>query len=386
MNKDVLVIGLGAAGSAALRAAARRGVDCLGIEQFGIAHDRGSSHGRSRLFRSGSSEGAEYVDLAARSRRLWGELEQETGEEIVTVVGGLTIASADSPLLADVRRAMDARNLPYEVLDADDLRRRYPQHRIDDSDTGVLDPGTGVVRPELAIRLSVEAARAAGAEVRTGVSATHITERSGGVDVRLSDGTTVSAAQVVVAAGAWTALLQPDYPVPLTVRRAVLSWFRPRSGAEDRFAPDVFPVFTRENTGEVSGWGAPIIDEYGVKIGLHDQAGYEIDDPAANDPRVAPWELERVQAFCAAQFADLEPVAQHPRGCMITLTPDERFAVGRVDARSRIVTLAACSGHGFKHSAAVGELGVQIALDEQPFIDPTPFDPTRYTRKKEAVQ
>ncbi|MCK8478298.1 N-methyl-L-tryptophan oxidase [Microbacterium aurugineum] len=386
MNKDVIVIGLGAAGSAALRAAARRGLDCLGIEQFEIAHDRGSSHGRSRLFRSGSSEGAEYVDLAARSRRLWGELEQETGEEIVTVVGGLTIASADSPLLADVRRAMDARSLPYEVLDADDLRRRYPQHRIDDSDTGVLDPGTGVVRPELAIRLSVDAARAAGAEVRTGVSATHITERSGGVDVRLSDGTTVSAAQVVVAAGAWTALLQPDYPVPLTVRRAVLSWFRPRPGAEDRFAADVFPVFTRENSGEVSGWGAPIIDEYGVKIGLHDQAGYEIDDPAVNDPRVAPWELERVHAFCAEQFADLEPVAQHPRGCMITLTPDERFAVGRVDPRSRIVTLAACSGHGFKHSAAVGELGVQIALDEQPFIDPAPFDPTRYTRQKEAVQ
>ncbi|MFS0910842.1 N-methyl-L-tryptophan oxidase [Microbacterium sp. 179-I 3D2 NHS] len=385
MNKDVIVIGLGAAGSAALRAAARRGVDCLGIEQFDIAHDRGSSHGRSRLFRSGTSEGAEYVDLAARSRELWSELEQQTGEEIVTVVGGLSIAAADSPLLTDVRRAMDARALPYEVLDAAALRRRFPQHRIGDGDVGVFDPGTGVVRPELAIRLSVDAARADGAEVRTGVSATRIVERAGGVDVQLSDGSTVSAAQVVVAAGAWTAQLLPGYPIPLTVRRAVLSWFRPRPGTADRFTPEAFPVFTRES-GDVTGWGAPIIDEYGVKIGLHDQAGYEIDDPAANDPRVAPWELERVEAFCAAQFADLEPVAQHPRGCMITLTPDERFAIGRLDDASRVVTLAACSGHGFKHSAAVGELGVQIALDEQPLIDPAPFDPTRYTHQREAVQ
>lgn len=385
MNKDVVVIGLGAAGSAALRAAARRGVDCLGIEQFAIAHDRGSSHGRSRLFRSGTSEGAEYVDLAARSRQLWRELEEETGEEIVTVVGGLSIAAAGSPLLADVCSAMDARDLPYEIFDAQALRDRFSQHHIDDGDRGVLDPGTGVVRPELAIRLSVEAAQRAGAEVRTGVSVTRLTERSGGVDLRLSDGSTVSAAQVVVAAGAWTSHLLAGYAVPLTVRRAVLSWFTPRAGAGDRFRPDVFPVFTRE-LGELSGWGAPVIDEYAVKIGLHDQAGFEIDDPAANDPRVAAWELERVEAFCAAQFADLIPVAQHARGCMITLTPDERFAIGRQEAGSRIVTIAACSGHGFKHSAAVGELGVQLALDEQPIVDPVPFDPTRYTHEKEAVQ
>ncbi|MFD5225938.1 N-methyl-L-tryptophan oxidase [Microbacterium sp. NPDC058342] len=385
MNKDVIVIGLGAAGSAALRAAARRGVDCLGVEQFEIAHDRGSSHGRSRLFRSGTSEGPEYVDLAARSRQLWRELEDETGEEIVTIVGGLSIAPADSPLLADVRAAMDARDLPYELLDAKDLRERFPQHHIEDRDRGVLDPGTGVVRPELAIRLSVEAAQRAGAEVRIGVRATRITERSGGVDVQLSDGSTVSAAQVIVAVGAWTAHLLTDYAVPLIVRRAVLSWFTPRPGAERLFTPDVFPVFTRE-LDELSGWGAPVIDEYAVKIGLHDQAGFEIDDPTANDPRVADWELERVEAFCAAQFADLIPVAQHARGCMITLTPDERFAIGRPEAGSRIVTLAACSGHGFKHSAAVGELGVQIALDEQPIVDPVPFDPTRYTNEKEAVQ
>ncbi|WP_101844492.1 N-methyl-L-tryptophan oxidase [Zhihengliuella sp. ISTPL4] len=385
MDSDVIVIGLGAAGSAALRAAARRGVRCLGIEQFDIAHDRGSSHGRSRLFRSGTSEGPEYVDLAARSRQLWSELEQETGEEIVTVVGGLSIADAGSPLLSDVRAAMDARDLPYETLDAATLRSRYPQHHVTDGDVGVLDPGTGVVRPELAIRLSVEAARRAGAEVRTGVRAVDIAERGDRVEVRLSDGSSVSGSQVVVAAGAWTSRLQPDYSVPLVVRRAVLSWFHPREGAEHRFTSDVFPVFTRE-LGDVTGWGAPVIDEYGVKIGLHDQAGFEIDDPAANDPEVASWELERVEAFCAAQFADLVPVARHARGCMITLTPDERFAIGRLQPQSRIVTLAACSGHGFKHSAAVGELGVQIALDEQPTVDPSPFDPTRYTHQKEAVQ
>lgn len=384
MHRDIVVVGLGAAGSAALRAAARRGAFCLGIEQFDIAHDRGSSHGRSRLFRSGTSEGPEYVDLSARSRELWRELEEESGEEIVTVVGGLSIAAAGSALLTDVRNAMDTRGLPYEVLDADALRTRYPQHRVTDTDIGVLDPGTGVVRPELAIRLSIEAARRSGAEVRTGVSVVRLTERSGSVDVHLSDGSLVSADQVIVAAGAWTSQLLPEFSTPLVVRRAVLSWFRPLAGAAHRFTPDVFPVFTRQRS-DVTGWGAPIIDDHGVKIGLHDQAGFEIDDPEANDPRVAQWELDRVEAFCAAQFDDLEPLARHARGCMITLTPDERFSIGRLDAESRVTTLAACSGHGFKHSAAVGELGVQIALGESPTVDPAPFDPTRYTDKKEAI-
>lgn len=385
MDNDVIVIGLGAAGSAALRAAARRGARCVGIEQFSIAHDRGSSHGRSRLFRSGTSEGPEYIDLAARSRQLWQELEQETGAAIVTVVGGLTIAAPQSELLRRTAAAMDARGLPYQMLTADDLRRRYPQHHIREEDIGILDPGTGVVRPELAISLSVEAARRDGAEIRTGTAVVRIEEQDTHVDVILSDGTVLTSSEVIVSAGAWTSQLLPRYAVPLTVRRAVLSWFRPREGFEAAFAAERFPVFTRE-LGDVTGWGAPVIDEYGVKIGLQDQDGYAIDDPAANDPQVSQEELDGVEAFCAAQFEHLVPIAQHPRGCMITLTPDERFAIGRMTTDSRIITIAACSGHGFKHSAAVGEMGVQLALGEEPVVDPAPFAPTRYTQQREALQ
>lgn len=383
---DAIVVGLGAAGSAALRSLAAKGVRCVGVEQFQVAHDRGSSHGLSRLFRSGTSEGPEYVDLAARSRALWRDLEARTGEEIVTIVGGLTIAPSSSSLYRETKSAMDARSLPYVAWNAAQLRERFPQHRVLDDDAGLLDPGTGVVRPELAIRNSVAAAVEDGAEVITGVRVESLDERTDRVEVRLSDGSVLTAAQVIVAAGAWTAGLLTAFPVPLVVRRAVLSWFHPRPGHEADFQPDKFPVFTRE-LGELTGWGAPIIDDHGVKIGLRDQAGFEIGDPSANDPKVAQWELDRVERFCAEQFAGLVPTARHARGCMITLTPDERFAIGRIRPDSRVVTLSACSGHGFKHSPAVGEMGAEIALNLAPTIDPSPFDPTRYTKQlgKEAL-
>lgn len=376
MRPTAAVIGLGAAGAGALWALARRGIDVVGIEQFSIAHDRGSSHGRSRLYRGGAAEGAAYVDLAARSLELWRDLERRSGTELVTLVGGLTIAPTGSDLLARTVQAMVDRDLPFEVFDADELRRRYPQHRIADDDSGVLDPSTGVVRPELAITSAVDAARAAGARVVTGNAVERLDERAGGGHrITLDDGTTIEVDRVIVAGGAWTARLVPELADDFVVRRAVLSWFHPRPGREQDFSPERFPVFTREEEPGI-GWGAPAIDEFGVKLGLHDQDGYRIDDPAANRADVEAWELERVEAFCARQFDGLEPVARHPHGCMITLTRDEHFSIGTLD--SGAVLLAACSGHGFKHSAAVGDLGARLALGEDPELDLTLFDPYRF--------
>ncbi|MDN4613533.1 N-methyl-L-tryptophan oxidase [Leifsonia sp. F6_8S_P_1B] len=377
MNYEVVVVGLGAAGSGALWALARRGVRVAGIEQYGIGHGNGSSHGRSRLFRGGASEGAAYVDLAARSLEIWRDLEQTSGREIVTLVGGVTIAEPESELFRDTVAALRSRDLPHELFDADGLRARYPQHRVRDTDAGVLDPATGVVRPELAITTAVEAAQAAGAEVLTGRRVVAIEEEGDHQRVVLDDGTSVVAGRVIVAAGAWNTSVLAEAPREFTVRRAVLSWFLPKPGHEADFLPNRFPVFTREDE-TLRGWGAPTIDEFGVKVGLHDQDGYTIDDPYANRPEVEAWEVERVQQFVARQFPDLVPVATNTRGCMITLTPDEDFSIGELDSRPGVVLLAACSGHGFKHSAAVGELGAQLALGEEASLDLAMFDPHRF--------
>jgi sarcosine oxidase len=270
---------------------------------------------------------------------------------------------------------MNDRGLPFERLDSAELRRRYPQHRIEDSDEGVLDPGTGVARPELAITTAISAAEAAGAQVIQ-AEVTEIRHQGSIHEVVLSDGRVIEADEVVLAAGAWNGRLVPELERDFTVRRAVLSWFKPKPGHEKDFTPEVFPVFTREDEFEI-GWGAASLDDYGVKVGLHQQNGYEITDPYANKAEVDSWELEAVEAFVSRQFPNLEPVAQHPHGCMITVTEDEDFSIGRL--HDGTILLAACSGHGFKHSAAVGDLGAQLALGEETGLDLTPFDPYRFT-------
>lgn len=377
MSQEVVVVGLGAAGSGALWALAKRGVKAIGIEQFPIGHDKGSSHGRSRLFRGGAAEGLVHVDLAARSLEIWRELEQRSGVEIVTLTGGVTIAEGGSELLANTANAMEQRNLPFERLTSDQLRSRYPQHRIADEDQGILDPGTGVARPELAITTAVKGAQDAGAQVVQG-TVTEIRSSGGGHQVVLSDGSTVETAEVIVAAGAWNGKLVPGLATDFTVRRAVLSWFKPRAGHEHEFTPDVFPVFTRED-GQETGWGTAALDNYGVKVGLHQQNGYEISDPYKNKPEVENWELEAVEVFVSRQLPHLVPAARHPHGCMITVTEDEDFSVGRLDDGK--VLLAACSGHGFKHSAAIGDLGARLVLGEDPELDMSSFNPYRFTTR-----
>ncbi|MGO3152803.1 MAG: N-methyl-L-tryptophan oxidase [Galactobacter sp.] len=375
MSQQVVVVGLGAAGAGALWGLAKRGVKPIGIEQFPIGHDRGSSHGRSRLFRGGAAEGAAYVDLAARSLEIWRDLEARSGTEIVTLTGGVTIGKHDSELLEDTAKAMDERQLPFKRFNADELRSRYPQHRIEDGDEGILDPGTGVARPELAITTAIDAATASGAQVIQ-AEVSEIRHHGATHEVILNDGSVIEADEVIVAAGAWNGRLVPELTADFTVRRAVLSWFTPKPGHEAEFTPDVFPVFTREDEFEI-GWGAAALDDYGVKVGLHQQDGYEISDPYVNKAEVETWELEAVQGFVSRQFPNLEPVAQHPHGCMITVTQDEDFSIGRL--HDGTILLAACSGHGFKHSAAVGDLGARIALGEDPEMDLALFDPYRFT-------
>ncbi|MCK8475847.1 N-methyl-L-tryptophan oxidase [Microbacterium aurugineum] len=374
---DIAVVGLGAVGSGTLLAATERGLSAIGIEQYELGHDRGSSHGLSRVFRGAASEGQIYTDLALRSLEIWRDLERRSGEEIVTLTSGIIIAPPDSDLILESRAVLDGHAMPYEELDADEICARYPQHHVRDEDIAILDPSLGVVRPERAILAALAAARERGASVLSRTRVTAIRSIAGGAKVVLDDAETIRARTVVIAAGPWASRLGLELPVSLVTRRALLSWFHPVPGAEDEFAASRFPAFRRKLDSEY-GWGAGVIDDHGVKVGLRQQDGYVVDDPSRNPTEVDAWEVERVEAFVAQQFPRLVPKARHATGCMITLTPDERFVIDRVADAPNVLLAAACSGHGFKTSAAVGEVAVQLALDESGAIPASAFSAARF--------
>src|SRR5438105_6337486 len=187
-DAQVVVVGLGSMGSQALWQLARRGVAAIGIEQFVPGHDRGSGHGESRIIRSCYQEGPQYVPLIQAAFPLWRELERETEKQLLTENGALFIGRADSGYVPDAIATAEEYGLPYELLDAGEASRRFPQHRLTASEVAFLDQRAGFLRPEAAARAAVGRAERLGAQVVTAARVEAIEEQGNRVEIRTAAG------------------------------------------------------------------------------------------------------------------------------------------------------------------------------------------------------
>jgi sarcosine oxidase len=372
---DVAVLGLGAMGSMACWRASFRGAKVIGIEQFGPAHARGSSHGGSRIFRKTLFEGPAYIPLIERAGPLWRQLGTEAGRTLFRRSGGICIGPRDGELVKDAVQCAEAGGFDYEVLEPEELAARYPQHAYVADDVGVLEPGAGILHPEESIRAALEVARSAGADLRFETPVQALDPGDGDVAITLPDDV-VHARRVVVATGAWFTDLVPELELPLRVQRSVLVWFR---GEDQRaYAPDRFPVFVRENA-EMDGWGIPDVDGAGVKIGAGPSAPKPwLAHASDNDYPVDARDTGPAEEFCRRGFPGLVPTAAAARPCMNSKTPDGHFVIGIPDAAPGLVLAGGFSGHGFKHAAAVGDVAIDLALDGQSDLPLAAFSPARF--------
>jgi sarcosine oxidase len=378
-DAEVVVVGLGVVGAATLWRLAARGVDVVGVEQFSVGHPWGSSHGSTRMFRTTCLEHPGLVPLARLSRRLWRELEAESGQPLLAETGGLLIGPPGCHLVAGTLKAAEVHRVAVEVLDAKAIVRRFPEHAgVPDDHIAVLDSTAGMLRAEDAVRAAVGVAGRAGAEVRTETPVTGIEPDDDGVVVTTGAGT-IRARQVVVTAGPWLPRLVPD--LPITVVRTPMTWFRPVSG-DGRFGVTEFPIFLRDLGGAGIVYGHGAVDGGLVKFALE----YD-DDPAVFretsaddcDRTIAGEDWKRIEAIAswAAPGLAIEPAATTV--CLYTLTPDRQFVVGRPHADSRVVIGGGDSGHAFKHAPGLGEVLADVVLGRPPsvvldFADPDRFD------------
>lgn len=326
---DVAVVGAGIMGSATAYALAREGHEVTVYEQFEVGHTRGSSHGRSRIVRLAYPD-LEFVELAKESFAGWRELEQEAGVELLELNGLLELVG---DLDQGSSAALDAAGAEYELVSAEDARRRWPVG-VPDGWTALFQPEGGIVRADLAHRAFVDRAVAHGAELREHTR----------VDA-LDD---VDARAVVVTAGPWVQRFFPDLPVHST--RETVAYFR-REGAPLPSVVQLDPV-TRGHA--LYSLHDPV---HGLKAGAH-HAGARIgpDDEGGPDPAL----VERVAEWVARTYPDADPEPVAAETCMYTTTPDERFILER---RGRVVIGSACSGHGFKFAPAVGRRLAEMAAD-----------------------
>lgn len=386
MQVDVIVVGLGAMGSAAAWQLARRGARVLGIDRHAPPHDRGSSHGLTRVTREAVGEGVAYAPLVRRSHAIWRELEAALAGEptlplngpLMTPTGVLVIgpADADTAFVARTRAVAQACGVPHEALAAAELRRRWPQFRIDDAEAGCSEPGGGVVYPERCIAAQLAMARRAGAQLLADEPVQAIQREGSAFRVETAHGTH-HAAQVLVTAGAWLPGLAAVHGLPwardLRVLRQVLHWLKPEPGHAATFEPGRCPTFivTRGERYEDTFYGMPLVDgSGGVKVGT--EQFEHATTPEAVDRQVAEAETAAlVERLVRPRLPGLSGVALRASACLYTMAADGRFRIG--ESAPGLTWVSACSGHGFKHSAALGEALAERLLQGRSSMDLTPF-------------
>jgi sarcosine oxidase len=352
---DVIVVGLGGVGSAAAYHLARRGLKVLGLERFGPVHDRGSSHGHTRIIRQAYFEHPDYVPLLLRAYELWEELQARTGRRLLQVCGGLMVGPPAGHLVSGALRSARQFGLPHEVLGPAEVRARFPAFWLSPDEQALYEPRAGILFPEECVRAHQEQAVACGAELRFH---TRVLEwDSDGSRVRvLTPAGIEQASRLVLAAGAWMPHLA-RCPVRLSVERQVVFWFRPRR--PEWFQPDRFPVFVWE-TPEGFFYGIPAVGGRGFKAARH-HGGDEVDPDRV--PPVYPGEEQWLRAQLAGRLPEADGGVEDATTCLYTNTPDEHFVVDLHPSSPNVVVCSACSGHGFKFTSVVGEAAADLATE-----------------------
>jgi sarcosine oxidase len=361
---QVAVVGLGAAGSAALWQLARAGCDVVGIDRFTPPHDRGSSHGQTRLLRVAYAEGAKYVPLVRRAITLWREIEAECGEPLFHQTGVFYAGDAASDFLTSSIASARAHDVRLQMLDGSEGMKcglRVPPTWL-----AFVEAEGGFVEAEKAIATFLQASVGMGARVLCGRKVLAIRPKGEGVEIH-TEGEVISAGKVVVAAGAWTPELLAELAPYLSLERRVLHWFADATG---RFGVGAgFKPFIVEAGDGIEFYGFPAIDGQGVKAGEHDMrlgSGAAVARADGLDRAVSAAEKARAGALVNRFLPGLEG-PQSSVVCMYPMSKDGDFILDRVD--ERVVVAAGLSGHGFKFVPALGEALAAMVLDRAPPID-----------------
>ena len=386
-NVDTIILGLGAMGSAAIYQLAKRGHRVLGIDQFSPPHHYGSSHGETRIIRQAIGEGEEYVPLALRSYELWREIEREAGKELLAITGGLILERQQSNSMMHGRRNFLAQtiqcatrfNIRHEILETQDIRKRYPQFAVT-NEFGYFEYETGYLRPEFCIQAQLHLAKRHGAKLQTNEKVLSIhPDRFNRVMVK-TDRAAYGADKLIIAAGSWvTQFLDLSYAQYFRVYRQVMFWFKIQNDLQNQFLPGKFPIFiwVFEIGGETVFYGFPSLDGKTIKIASEQYAN--VTTPERVDREITEEEKNTMyENYVLSRLPGITNACDQAASCLYTTTPDFNFVIDFYPGQPQVIIASPCSGHGFKHSAAVGEVLAELVLGGKSKIDISSFGIDRF--------
>lgn len=375
-STDFAVIGLGAVGAATLHQLAKRGAKVVGIDRHLPPHPFGSSHGRARVTRSAVGEGSAYVPLVRRSQEILGELERTFSADLMersgTLIIGSTRPSSGEDFVEATVEIARQHGIEHALFSSADLRKRYPQLiGLSDTDYGYFEPQAGFLRPEPIISLQISVAQQLGATVIPNSVVKRISQDNGWITIVMDD-SQIKARHAVIAAGRWAGeILGPPFNRLLTVSKQRTFSFKPEYSV--RYQPADFPALM---------WFRAAADDCCITVfsqsAQDDAATFFVEgmdtEADVNDAAKGFFERE-IRPF----FGGIAPRMASTNLCYYTTTPDDGFIIDRHPEYDRLLVLSACSGHGFKHSLAVGEIAAQMLTDREVTVEIGSFAVCRYT-------
>lgn len=376
---DVVVIGLGIMGSAALWRLADAGARVLGVEAFGPRHGLGSSHGATRIFRRAYWEGEKYLRLLEQADSLWSALEAESGAPLCIRSGGLFVGPRATGMVERSTRTARAGGIAHELWDHAMLAEHAPAFATSSDLHAVFEPGAYAIAAEHSRLTMLDQAVRRSAIVGYGDPVVAVEPAADGFRIPLRTGRSVRADSVVVTTGPWHAQgFIDELASHVQPRQVPIYWFAPQAGAQHLFDAGRFPVFLVELEDGGLLYGTPSIGstEPGVKIGFHNRQQRPASLGEAPGVVSAADEQEisrRVQQV----FPRLQPRPARSATCIYTMTADESFIIGTARAHPRIHYASACSGHGFKFAPAIGDALARLAQGEAPDVDIRSFSVDR---------
>jgi sarcosine oxidase len=353
---DAIVIGVGGMGSAAACELARRGRRVLALEQFDLGHDRGSSHGHTRIIRKAYYEHPDYVPLVCRAFERWYDLEQRQGVHLLTESPCLSIGRSDSAMIAGVRASALQHHLPVEHLDAVDLRRRFPAFRFGEEYAGVLERSAGFLYVEDCVQAHACEAVRRGATIQDNEPVVSWKADEREVIVETHSGR-YTAARLVITAGPWAGQVLARRGTFLRVMRQIVQWFGTRD--DSLFRRDVFPLYIADTPGG-HFYGFPLLNANGVKVAQHYGAP-EVGSPSEIERTASLEDEETVRAFLREHLPAVNGPRRRAAVCLYTLTPDRHFVLDVHPDHPNVALAAGFSGHGFKFASVVGEILADLA-------------------------
>jgi sarcosine oxidase len=380
INFDTIVLGLGGMGSSAAYHLAARGAKVLGLDQYGAVHDRGSSHGGSRMIRQAYHEDTHYVPLVLRAYELWRQLEQDTRTSLLRITGGIYLGTAACDAVRGSLLSATMHDLPIEILTAREVRNRFPALRPDASESAVYEANAGFVRPERAVAACLQGATRNGADLHFNepVSVWEVTAE--GMARVTTPRAVYTAAKLILTPGAWASETFSGFDLPLVVRRHVMAWYDPIGGIGS-FLPERFPVYLWQTSPDCIFYGFPAIDGQrgGVKVAMH--TGGDLCTPKSISRIITHQDERELRDQIASRLPSLNGRLLAASTCMYTLTPDEQFVVGLHPNHPEVAIGCGFSGHGFKFASVIGEILADLAMEGKTRHSIEFLSPNRFRRR-----